>query len=61
MSRSGVGTYRRFIILGVILLIAFITVVHYFFKFGRSSADHDLSLDPAFNPHIRVEHGDENI
>lgn len=48
-------TYRRWIILAIIVIIGFFTVLHYFFKYGRESADRDLSLDPAFNPHIRVE------
>jgi len=56
-SRRGMPalTYRRWIILVVILLIGFFTVLHYFMKYGRENADNDLSLDPAFNPHIRVE------
>jgi hypothetical protein len=47
-------TYRRWIILIIIVIIGFFTILHYFLKYGRQSADSDLSLDPAFNPHIRI-------
>jgi hypothetical protein len=47
--------YTRFVLPGVIFLLLLFTVIHFFFKYGRESAAHDASLDPAFNPNIRVQ------
>lgn len=38
----------------IIAIVVLFTVIHYFLKFGRRSAESDLSLDPAYNPNIRV-------
>lgn len=48
-------TYRRWLVVIVLLIIGLCTVVHYFLKLGRESAEHDPMLDPKFNPNIRNE------
>lgn len=48
-------TYRRLIIIGILVFLGLCTLVHYFLKFGRESAEHDPMLDPRFNPNIRNE------
>jgi hypothetical protein len=48
-------TYRRLIVIGILVFLALCTLVHYFLKFGRESAEHDPMLDPRFNPNIRNE------
>ncbi|KAM3824822.1 zinc finger protein-like 1 isoform 1-T2 [Vipera latastei] len=45
---------QRFVIFLLIGGIGFLTLVIVMMKFGRASADNDPSLDPKFNPHIRV-------
>ncbi|CAG2107170.1 unnamed protein product [Medioppia subpectinata] len=51
-------TYRPLIVIGILVFIGLCTLVHYFLKFGRESADSDPLLDPRFNPNIRNEHMD---
>ncbi|CAG2172329.1 unnamed protein product, partial [Oppiella nova] len=48
-------TYRRLIIVAILVFIGICTLIHYFLKFGRESADSDPLLDPRFNPNIRNE------
>jgi hypothetical protein len=48
-------TYRRLIVVAILVFLALCTLVHYFLKFGRESAEHDPMLDPRFNPNIRNE------
>uniref|UniRef100_A0A6B2F968 Zinc finger protein-like 1 n=1 Tax=Bothriechis nigroviridis TaxID=88079 RepID=A0A6B2F968_BOTNI len=45
---------QRFVIFLLIGGIGFLTLVIVMMKLGRASADNDPSLDPKFNPHIRV-------
>uniref|UniRef100_A0A8C5SXV7 Zinc finger protein-like 1 n=1 Tax=Laticauda laticaudata TaxID=8630 RepID=A0A8C5SXV7_LATLA len=45
---------QRFVIFLLIGGIGFLTLVVVMMKLGRASADNDPSLDPKFNPHIRV-------
>uniref|UniRef100_A0A2D4MN06 Zinc finger protein-like 1 n=1 Tax=Micrurus spixii TaxID=129469 RepID=A0A2D4MN06_9SAUR len=45
---------QRFVIFLLIGGIGFLTLIIVMMKFGRASADNDPSLDPKFNPHIRV-------
>ena len=47
--------YTKYVIPGVIIGLILLTLIHFFLKYGRESAEHDLSLDPAFNPNIRVQ------
>ena len=49
-SSSSLGRYLFPGIIGVLVLFA---LIHFFLKFGRQSADADVSLNPAFNPNIR--------
>ncbi|RWS17786.1 zinc finger protein-like 1 [Dinothrombium tinctorium] len=49
------NSYRRWIIVGILAFIALCTIIHYFLKMGRLTADNDPLLDPNFNPNIRVE------
>ena len=44
----------KWIFPAVIAIVVLFTVIHYFLKLGRESADRDISLDPAYNPNIRV-------
>jgi len=47
--------YSRFVIPGIIAMLLLFTAIHLFLKYGRAAAEEDLSLDPAFNPNIRVQ------
>jgi len=40
-------------------MIGVFTILHYFIKLGRESAELDPLLDPHFNPNIRVAYQDE--
>ncbi|XP_054153163.1 zinc finger protein-like 1 [Oppia nitens] len=53
--RQTVLTQKRLIIVAIIVFLVICTLVHYFLKFGRESADNDPLLDPRFNPNIRNE------
>ncbi|KAI1284966.1 Zinc finger protein-like 1 [Halotydeus destructor] len=54
LNASSVSSFRRLIIIGILLVLALFLCVYYLVQLGRDNAEHDLSLDPAFNPHIRV-------
>ena len=47
-------TFKHWLIAGILLLICFVTLIHYLIQLGRDTASRDISLDPAFNPDIRV-------
>ena len=55
LSEAEGQNYSRYVIPGIIAILLIMTVIHFFLKYGRESASHDLSLDPAFNPNIRVQ------
>lgn len=60
MSRSGApasssSSVGRYIFPGIIAVVLLFTLVHFFLKYGRQTADADISLNPAFNPNIRNE------
>lgn len=54
-TSSIMALYGKYIIPLIIFIAIIFTLIHYFLKYGREAANRDLSLDPAFNPNIRVE------
>jgi cobalamin biosynthesis Mg chelatase CobN len=55
VSSSSSNSISRYVFPGIIALVVLFTLVHFFLKFGRQSADADISLNPDFNPNIRNE------
>jgi len=54
-TSSIMALYGKYIIPIIIVIAIIFTLIHYFLKYGREAANRDLSLDPAFNPNIRIE------
>jgi hypothetical protein len=47
--------FKRNVMIGVLAVLATITVVVIFIQYGRSQADNDPFLDPMANPNIRIQ------
>lgn len=54
VTASGPG-FRGYLFPGIIAVCVLFTMIHFFLKYGRDSADADNSLNPAFNPNIRIQ------
>jgi len=53
--RSPGSIYKRYVMLGVLFLLGFLTVIVIFSWLGRMATENDPNLDPNQNPMLHVK------